>query len=70
MVTGQTYRVGGTLYPVTPDVPTGLCDMCGDRLKARPDGTVVMHTREPLPGELLGVHWCDGGLPACIRHTT
>lgn len=69
-MTSETYLVGGTLYPVTPEVPTAVCDTCGQRRKARRDGTPVMHTRQPRPGELAGVHWCQGGVPEHVRWTT
>jgi hypothetical protein len=65
---GETYLGrGGVCYPVTPDVPTGLCGVCGERFALRADGTVKMHLRERRPGELIGTYWCDGGMPAGAR---
>jgi hypothetical protein len=60
----EYYHDGGTMRRVTPDVPTGICGVCGGRYKTRADGTVRMHTRARRPGELLATYWCDGGMPA------
>ena len=64
----EYYHDGGTMRRISPDVPTGICEVCGGRYKTRPDGSVRMHTRAPREGELKGVwHWCDGGMPAGAR---
>lgn len=64
----ELYHDGQVMRPVSPDVPTGLCDVCGERHKLRPDGTVVMHTRKRRPHELVTTaYWCDGGMPAGAR---
>lgn len=61
------YHDGQVMRPVTPDVPTGPCDVCGKRYLLRRDDTVVMHTRARRPDELIGTYWCDGGFPAGAR---
>lgn len=59
---------GGVMHRITPDVPTAICEDCGERYRLRQDGTIVMHTRAARGGELDGVwHWCDGGMPAGAR---
>lgn len=58
---------GSTMHRIDPDVPTGLCDECGERYLLRRDGTVRMHTRAAREGEFGGWRWCDGGLPAEAR---
>lgn len=57
---------GGVMRRITADVPTGICGDCGDRYRLRLDGTVVMHTRAAREGELVGIHWCRGGVPAGV----
>lgn len=61
---------GGVMRPITPDVPTAICEDCGGRYRLRTDGTIVMHTRAHREGELDGVHWRMGGVPVGMRWTT
>jgi hypothetical protein len=62
------YRKGCTIYPIRPDMPTVVCGECGDRFKARADGTPPMHSRAAREGEqIAAAYWCAGGVPAAVR---
>jgi hypothetical protein len=64
----EYYHDGGTMRRVSPEVPTGICGVCGERYKTRADGTVRMHSRARRDGEAIAAaYWCDGGLPAGAR---